>query len=531
MKALRLLLMLLLRAQARGERTIRSTLGIMVRTLNRLFTDDGDAARPEAEWLQLLIGDWQVVSDLLGADLVLWGYRDDSLTAVAHCRPANGATVYYEDPISTSYARSEWPEFYEAFDAAQRGEPDISTVHPVERESRPAFVRFLPVRRAGEVLGMLTVESFTSPHHRSLSAAERRMQELGDRLLSMIASGEFPIEGAPVPPKRGAPRVGDGTISVDADGIVLWASPNALSAFHRFGVTGDMTGEFLAEVSTVDLQSRIPVDESLPLVLTGRAAWRADMQARGGILSLRAIPLTVHGTRTGAIILVRDVTEVRRREKELMTKDATIREVHHRVKNNLQTVAALLRLQSRRMSSPEAKEALLEAMRRVSTIALVHESLLQGSEETVLFDDVIDRCLRLAVDAASATVRSQGDDASMSGDQVIVESERRGKVGLIRAEEATPLALVVTELATNAVEHGLSDTGGTLSIKSTRNGTHLVIHIEDDGVGMSKAPEGLGTTIAQTLVQGELGGTLTWEKRPEGGTRATIDVYLDPIQM
>ncbi len=182
---------------------------------------------------------------------------------------------------------------------------------------------------------------------------------------------------------------------------------------------------------------------------------------RGGTLSLRAVPLTERGgTRTGAIVLVRDVTELRRRERELITKDATIREVHHRVKNNLQTVAALLRMQSRRMKSEEALDALTEAMRRVSTIALVHESLLQGSQEAVHFDDVIDRCLRLAVDAASATVHREGGTPQLTEAQVEVRTQKIGRVGSINAEDATPLALVVTELATNAVEHGLSETGG-----------------------------------------------------------------------
>ena len=114
--------------------------------------------------------------------------------------------------------------------------------------------------------------------------------------------------------------------------------------------------------------------------------------------------------------------------------------------------------------------------------------------------------------------------------QVEVRTEKIGRVGTIRAEEATPLALVVTELATNAVEHGLSETGGTLTIRSERTGSHLVICIEDDGNGMGAAkPTGLGTNIALTLVQGQLGGTLTWEDRGEGGTRATVDVYLDPL--
>lgn len=345
----------------------------------------------------------------------------------------------------------------------------------------------------------------------------------------MLEQGAFPIEGAPIPPRRGAPRVGDGVVELDDQGVVQWASPNALSAFHRFGIDGDMAGITLAELSTEVLQTRVPVDESLPLVLMGRAAWRSDMQARGGTLSLRAVPLTENGQRIGAVILVRDVTELRRRERELITKDATIREVHHRVKNNLQTVAALLRLQSRRMKSDEAREALTEAMRRVSTIALVHEALLQGSQEAVYFDEVIDRCLRLAVDAASASVHRAGTPR-LTDTQVEVRTERIGRAGSIRAEEATPLALVVTELATNAVEHGLSETGGTLTVRSDRTGSHLVINIEDDGVGMESAtPSGLGTNIALTLVQGQLGGTLTWQNRLEGGTRATIEVYLDPI--
>lgn len=168
-------------------------------------------------------------------------------------------------------------------------------------------------------------------------------------------------------------------------------------------------------------------------------------------------------------------------------------------------------------------------MRRVSTIALVHESLLQGAEETVHFDEVIDRCLRLAVDAASASVHREGGP-HLEDAQVVVRTEKVGRAGSVRAEEATPLALVVMELATNAVEHGLSEHGGTLTVRSERKGSLLRIHIEDDGDGMHGAkPSGLGTSIALTLVQGQLGGTLEWMERPEGGTRATVEVHLDPL--
>src|SRR5690606_11289759 len=180
-------------------------------------------------------------------------------------------------------------------------------------------------------------------------------------------------------------------------------------------------------------------------------------ESRGVTLSLRAVPLTEHGQRIGAVLLVRDVSELRRRERELITKDATIREIHHRVKNNLQTVAALLRLQARRMTSPEARAALEEAMRRVTTIAMVHETLSQTLDETVDFDALVNRSLRLAADVAS------------SGGSV--RTVQTGTFGMVPAGGATALALVLTELVTNAVEHGFAGgASGTVSIVAERDG-------------------------------------------------------------
>ena len=116
---------------------------------------------------------------------------------------------------------------------------------------------------------------------------------------------------------------------------------------------------------------------------------------------LRAIPLRPTGEHVGGLVLLRDVTELRRRDRELVTKDATIREIHHRVKNNLQTVAALLRLQSRRIDVPEGRLALDEAVRRVGAIAVVHETLSQNFAESVDFDEVADQLTRLVTDVGA----------------------------------------------------------------------------------------------------------------------------------
>lgn len=160
------------------------------------------------------------------------------------------------------------------------------------------------------------------------------------------------------------------------------------------------------------------------------------------MVTLRAIPLKPKGVHTGSLVLARDVTELRRRERELMTKDATIREIHHRVKNNLQTVAALLRLQSRRMDSDAGRAALDEAVRRVGSIAIVHETLSQTLDEQVAFDEIADRVLAMVM------------ELSQDGQ---VTTRRSGSFGILSAEVATPLAMVLTELLQNALEHAFGD--------------------------------------------------------------------------
>ncbi|MCC6856545.1 MAG: ATP-binding protein, partial [Microbacteriaceae bacterium] len=340
--------------------------------------------------------------------------------------------------------------------------------------------------------------------------------ECANDLFAMIAAGDFPDLGAPSGPRRGAPRASDGLIRLDVDGIVTFASPNALSAFNRMGFALELEGESLAEVTTELLHGRTVIDESLPLVVTGRAPWRTDIEARGVTVSLRTIPIRNRGERVGAIVLCRDATEIRHQERELITKDATIREIHHRVKNNLQTVASLLRIQARRTHSDVARDALGQAMRRVAAIAVVHDTLSEGLNQNVDFDVVFDRVLMLIVEAASSH-------------NTTVHPTSTGSFGTLPSEYATPLALALTELVTNAVEHGLAGRAdGQVEIEAKRTDDLLSVKVRDNGVGLpeGKVGSGLGTQIVRTLIQGELGGTIDWHTLMGSGTEVTIDVPL-----
>lgn len=480
-------------------------------TLSEMIGSHSTLSAQDVEWLHLLVGDWQVVADLAFADLVLWlPTSDGDFVAIAHVRPSTGATVYHHDVVGARVPPGVRPILRRVLDeqhAVRDREPRWSGTYAVREEA-------VPVVRAGRAIAVLARQTNLAGA-RTPGRLELNYVEAADELCAMISRGEFPLANAATGPRRGAPRVGDGLVRLDASGAVVYASPNAHSSFHRFGVIGDLVGRNLAEVIADQLDVTSTADESLSVVATGRAPWRTEVDARGVTLSLRSIPLQQGHERLGAVLLCRDVSELRRRERELITKDATIREIHHRVKNNLQTVAALLRLQSRRVASPDARAALNEAMRRVATIALVHEMLSQTIDEVVDFDEVFGRSLRLAADVASAGAAVR----MVSG----------GSFGMVRADDATALALVLTELVTNAVEHGLGAAGGTVTILAERDGQSLVARVMDDGVGMTPQLEsstGLGTQIVRTLVRGELGGTIEWRDAAGGGTEVVLHARL-----
>jgi len=252
----------------------------------------------------------------------------------------------------------------------------------------------------------------------------------------------------------------------------------------------------------------------LGAVLGGRAPRDTEIGS-DTVLILRSIPLRPTGEHIGALVLLRDVTDLRRRDRELVTKDATIREIHHRVKNNLQTVAALLRLQARRIDVPEGRAALEDAVRRVGSIALVHETLSQAFDEFVDFDDVVDRLRGMVVDVSS------------SGAQV--RSTRIGSFGTLTANTATPLAMVLTEVLQNAVEHGFAGGTGAVTMTAHRLVGRLRVTVEDDGQGLPAGFDlddspSLGLSIVRTLVESELDGQLEMGPASGGGTRVTLDV-------
>jgi two-component sensor histidine kinase len=303
----------------------------------------------------------------------------------------------------------------------------------------------------------------------------------------------------------------------------MYASPNARSAYHRLGLATDLTGVDLARTTARLARRPGPVDERLAVVTAGRAAGGAEVENGRAVVTLRGVPLVSHGRPDGGLVLVRDATEIRHRDRALVGKDATIREIHHRVKNNLQTVAALLRLQARRLESPEGRAALDEAVRRVAAIAVVHDALARSPGERVDANHVVDHIVALVRELAP------------QGEATIVE--RDGSFGDLPSEVMTPLVMALGELLQNAVEHGSAVSAeedrvpAHVVVRSRRRGDSLTVTVSDSGPGIAAgvdpfATGRLGLQIVRTLVTEELAGTLELRQAVGGGTDAVVQVSL-----
>ena len=293
--------------------------------------------------------------------------------------------------------------------------------HPILGEQVP--VENIPVRFEGRIIGALLRVSL-APLKGPTSMYERTYLDVFERLADMVAQSAFPFPDEDVGTEE-APRVGDGVVVVDADGRVEFASPNAINAFHRMGIytqpEGRRFGDLDIEESAVEWA-----------LATGRPVVEEVERRPDVIVLVHCIPLLSHGVVTGAMILLRDVTDVRRLDRLLLSKDAAIREVHHRVKNNLQTISSLLSLQARRVGDRAARVALHEAERRVRSIALVHEILSRDPSDQVPFAEIVSSLVQMA------------EDSVVSSQPIVIAVH--GDLGEVAADVATPLAVTVAEL-------------------------------------------------------------------------------------
>jgi two-component sensor histidine kinase/PAS domain-containing protein len=499
--------------------------------------------------LQRLLGTWGILADLSFSDLVLLAPmaageqlgNGTELVILGQMRPSNSATVVEHDLVGQTVASAEWPL---AFLTLQSGEVTRGEVL-LEPGDKPVRLHCIPVRCDGTtvaVLARLAAGAGRRPGH-----LERTYRDLFDRFAVMLAESTFPFPSEEVATEE-APRVGDGVVLVDEEGRVRYASPNATNALHRMGMYSQTEGRRLTDLGIEESAIEWALASALPVV--------EEVERRPDVtVLLHCIPLLANDQVTGCLVLLRDVTDVRRLDRLLLTKDAAIREVHHRVKNNLQTISALLRLQARRLPPGDGRVALFEAERRVRSIAIVHEILSREPSDQVPFDEIVTSLIRMAEDSV---VHSQD-----------LTFEVTGELGEVPADVATPLAVVLAELLQNAVEHaflhfkvgdlkagenagpfraglpgGPSGEGpspyqqpGHIRVHLVNDLTCLMVEVIDDGCGLPEgfdldASQSLGLSIVRDLVRSQLDGTITMRNRQDDdpGLKGTIVAIELPAQ-
>jgi len=475
----------------------------------------GDLTEEDIVFLQKIENDMPIVADISRADLLIYcAVSPNRAAVVAQARPHSIAPIHPESVAGRTITAIEEPLVCQALDGGRSlhgnrtlipgGAPVLQEVRPIRNEE-------------GKVLGVLSIETNLIEHERHRRRSKVFQRALG-QLQEMLLRGE--IEGAGQLSPFGEH---DGIMVVDSEGWIRYASGIATGLYRRLGYLDSLLGKRASELETRD--------EALVV-----RAWREkrcfEEETRKGrrVWIKKAIPLTSHGERlvglrrflgspsldpqlVGALLTIHDETEVRRRERELKVKSAMIQEIHHRVKNNLQVIAALLRMQSRRSESEEVRRALNDGVARILSVAVVHEFFAQQETRVINITDVSQRVVnhtRQGILQPDKPIR-----LTLTGPGIYLP-----------AQQATTCALIINELVQNAVEHGYErKPGGTISVNLQDDGDRVVITVVDDGQGLPEdfsleQADSLGLQIVQTLVQDDLKGQ--FELREGDGVSAIV---------
>jgi len=476
-------------------------------------------SEPAIDHLLRLTASWSLLADLSFSDMVLLAPdldEEGNFAVLSQVRPNNRSTMIVDDLMGASEPMERWSLAKLAYESGTRVVGEMS----LGAQLGYVPVWCIPVRFNGAVVAVLV--RMQGQLRGPASLYEQAYLSIFERLCTMVSDATFPFrEDAVAGP--GMPRVGDGIILINGFGQIEFATPNATNALHRLGLYTSFEGRSFPDLG-------LPVRAVERALEYGIPALEEVDGNRDVAITFHCVPLFDHGLVTGVLILLRDVSDVRQLNRMVLNKEAAVREVHHRVKNNLQTISSLLRLQGRRTEQEETRVALQEAERRVRSIAVVHEVLSREPGEEVVFDEIVRSIVVLVEDTVLA----------LHPVEIVVD----GDLGTLSTDIATPLALVLTELLTNAVEHAFIGFGGAnndhvgiVTLSLSLEGETAVAEIRDNGRGLPEVftldvATSLGLSIVRDLVRAQLAGTISMTSIPyaEGGgtfVRVTVPTERD----
>ena len=470
------------------------------------------------EILEVIARNLQLIADVAQCDVFIDCPTDDPDVAivVAEAKPRTSKSLYKGRVSGQRAIRFNEPGVLEAL---EKGEPTVGT-RAVSQEGVFISQNVVPIFNAKKkVIGVLIREidiSEAMEKEKQVQLLEETTELLTENLLRVaIESGTLP--GA----------LHDGLLVVNKDGVIVYVNPSALRLadviISSKKATLQSEGNNIAETELCDIVLVKDQDGSMRFSEEYRSC---EYSVGERIVNVSWVPLLSKGF-VGGIVLIRDITDVRKKEKELMVKSAVIREIHHRVKNSLQNIASILRLQMRREQNRTVREALGVCINRILSIASVHELLSQSGLETVDLHQI----LRMTVERIVQVENELCDcdvEISLFGDSINIP-----------AYYASNIALVVCELVQNAMRHGFRGSNkdkGKIVVYTKQKGSSFELQVIDNGVGLpanfdfkASKKKRLGIQLVDVLVRETLKGTFHIGSGLEGGVLSSITFDVDRV--
>lgn len=475
--------------------------------MNGHYALSADLTADDCQLLDRVAGHLNLLADISYADLLLYTRHEHEAVVVAESQPASVPSLYAASNLGKVVTPGEEPLVHRVLRGGRHA------VRPLLRRGAPILQEVFPVVAPdGRVIAALASEMSVQDHDRG----RRRnivFRRAVTRLRELVVGGQL----------RGGERLSrmgqhDGILVVEANGEISYVSAVAEHLYRRLGYADSLLHAQLSELDTneyicfkamehgICLEQRV---QERDLIWIKKAIPLLPRPAKGWWSRLR--PGASH--EAGAIIVIQDVTDEVRKEQELKIKSAMIREIHHRVKNNLHTLAGLLRLQARRSESPEVKEILSQSVNRIQSIAAVHEFLSHDESSIINIHEVSSRILN---EVAQGIL-----DPSKR-----IRFKLEGSSFLLPAQQATSCVLIINELLLNAVEHAFDGRDeGTIVVRLRETPDSMIVEIHDDGRGLPPGFDpmkdgSLGMQIVQLLAKEDLKGH--FELRNGGGLTAVV---------
>jgi len=436
-------------------------------SVNLLCKEHTNLDNAEIHVVEQLSNYLKYIADLTRADIFIdvLTTDDEEALVVSEANPTTAPSLYTQSVVGELAFKKNEPAVFNSFKTSG----PVWEVKGVTQQGVSVKQTVIPVKGPkGNVIATLIMEQDISEQIQTVAKVEL-LSETTEKLTAALLDVASVEEVLPT-------ILQDAVIITNRDYTVLYANPLAQQLLQT-------PCHLISGKKLIDAIRDVPATNEL--VIDKR------------VFMLKHVPIKKSNQLASHIILLRDVTELHNKEKELMVKAAVIKEIHHRVKNNLHTVASLLRLQMRRSDSEQVKKALLSSINRISSIALIHEALTVEDIHYVdllpLIEKVVGLSIQTGVDTEDmVTVRISGMSVQLP------------------SEIATGTAMVLNELIQNSLEHGFAHKrDGSIEINIRRTANQVAITFADNGCGLPPdfsltGCAGLGLTIVDSIVREKL---------------------------